>query len=47
MEEERFTLKGNLAFKDFRIEEREFRGPFLIKMRELRMGKNVERGRIA
>ncbi len=46
VEEERFTLKGNLAFKDFRIKERDFGGPFLIRMPELGMCKEVERGRI-
>ena len=46
MEEERFTVKGNLAFKDFRIKEREFGGPFLIRMPELGMCKEMERGRI-
>jgi hypothetical protein len=46
VEEERFALEGNLAFEDFRIEERDFRGPFLIRMPELSMGKKVKRGRI-
>ena len=50
VEEKRFALEGslagNLAFEDFRIEERDFRGPFLIRMPELSMGKEVKRGRI-
>ena len=46
VEEVRFALEGNLAFEDFRIEERDFRGPFLIRMPELSMGKEVKRGRI-
>jgi len=46
VEEERFALEGNLAFEDFRIEERDFRGPFLIRMPEFSMGKEVKRGRI-
>ena len=46
MEEKRFTLKGNLAFKDFSIKEGEFGGPFFVGMPELIMAKEVERGRI-
>jgi hypothetical protein len=46
VEEKRFTLKGNLAFKDFSIKEGEFGGPFFVGMPELIMAKEVERGRI-
>ena len=42
-----FTLEGNLtSFEDFGVKERDFRGPFLIRMPELSMGKEVKRGRI-
>ena len=46
VEEKRFALKGNLAFKDFSIKEGEFGGPFFVGMPELIMAKEVERGRI-
>ena len=47
MEEESITLKGNLAFKDFGVEEGEFGGPFFKRVPEFIMGEEVEGGAIA
>ena len=44
LEEKGFMFEGNLAFPDFRIEEGEFGGPFLVGMPELSVGKEVKRG---
>jgi hypothetical protein len=46
VEEERFTLVGNLTFEDFGVKEGDFRGPFLIRMPEISVGKEMKRGRI-
>ena len=46
VEEERFALEGNLTFEDFGVKERDFRGPFLIRMPEVSVGKEMKRGRI-
>ena len=47
IEEESITLKGNLAFKDFRVEEGEFGGPFFERVPEFIMGEEVKGGVIA
>ena len=47
IEEESITLKGNLAFKDFRVEEGEFGGPFFERVPEFIMSEEVKGGVIA
>ena len=42
VEEEGITFKGNLAFKDFCVEEGELRGPFFVRVPGFIVGEEVE-----